>query len=465
MQIKNSNNKILILGDIFLDIFQTTNVIKISPERPVPVLQPKKSINLLGGAGNVSNNIKSIGGSVFLISKLSNDATSKIIRKLLKKNKINYKIFFNKDYSSPVKKRVVHNDHQFCRLDDEFYSKLKKNDEIKIFNFIKKNIYNFNSLIISDYAKGCITQSLLTKVIKIFRKKKKKIFVDPKSNNIEIYKNSNFICPNLIEFKNFFEYHKLSKTKISSLKLLKKINADAFIITKGSNGISIIFKNNKTTDISQRSVNVYDVTGAGDTFIAIITYLYSMQIDLINSVKIASLACIKIVQKKHTSILKFTEFQKIINEYCYNNKVNLDLKIKLWKLAKFKLGITNGCFDVIHSGHLHLFNKAKGQCDKLIVLINSDNSVKKLKGKNRPILKLDKRIELIKIIKSVDEIVPFNENTPLKLIDKILPDILFKGSDYIKKNVVGYHLIENNGGKVQIIQKLKDFSTTNLVNQ
>ena len=142
--LRNFNEDMLILGDVFLDIFQTTDVLKISPERPVPVLEPTKAINLLGGAANVANNIKSIKGSPFLISKLSNDTTCKTIKKLLTINKINFKIVTNKDYSSPIKKRIVQNDHQFCRLDDESYSKLKKIDEIQIIKFIKKNINKFS---------------------------------------------------------------------------------------------------------------------------------------------------------------------------------------------------------------------------------------------------------------------------------------------------------------------------------
>ena len=199
-KLKNQNNDILVLGDIFLDIFQTTDILKMSPERPVPVLEPLKSINLLGGAANVANNIKSIGGSTFLISKLSNDKISRTIKKLLTDNKIGFKILIDKSYSSPVKKRIVQNDHQFCRLDDENYIKLKKKDEIVIIKFIKKNIHKFQSLIISDYSKGFLTPFLIKNVISIFKKNKKDIYTDPKNRNIELYKYSNYICPNLKEF-------------------------------------------------------------------------------------------------------------------------------------------------------------------------------------------------------------------------------------------------------------------------
>ncbi len=396
--LRNFNEDILILGDVFLDIFQTTDILKISPERPVPVLEPTKAINLLGGAANVANNIKSIGGSPFLISKLSNDAACKTIKKLLNINKINFKIVTNKDYSSPIKKRIVQNDHQFCRLDDESYSKLKKTDEIQIIKFIKKNINKFQSLIISDYLKGFLTPDLIKKVIKIFRDNDKKVFTDPKNKNISVYRGSNYICPNQSEFNDFFDYEKLKIDKKSIIKLIKKTKSDAFIVTKGSHGITILSKDKKIINIQQESVNVYDVTGAGDTFIGFFSYLTSNNIDIVTSLRISSYACIRIVQKKHTATLSFKEFQELIGKFCSESNIDLNLKVKLWKLAKFKIGITNGCFDILHSGHLHLFRMAKKQCDKLVVLINSDKSVKDLKGDRRPRMKLEKRIELMKLI-------------------------------------------------------------------
>ena len=340
-KLKDQNKDILVLGDVFLDIFQTTDILKISPERPVPVLEPLKSINLLGGAANVANNIQSIGGSAFLISKLSNDKISRTIKKLLAERKIGFKILIDKSYSSPVKKRIVQNDHQFCRLDDENYIKLKKKDEIDIIKFIKENIHKFQSLIISDYSKGFLTPFLIKNVISIFKKNKKDIYTDPKNKNIELYKYSNYICPNLKEFYNFFDYQKLPVTKKSISKLFNKTKANAFVVTRGSKGISVFFNKGKKIDIPQTDVNVYDVTGAGDTFIGMISYLLSNNIGLINSIKISSYACGKIVQKKHTAVLSFVEFKKIIEEFCENDFVDLLLKIRLWKLVKLKIGVTN----------------------------------------------------------------------------------------------------------------------------
>jgi D-beta-D-heptose 7-phosphate kinase / D-beta-D-heptose 1-phosphate adenosyltransferase len=456
--------QVLILGDIFLDIFEVTKVLKISPESPIAILKPIKTNALLGGAANVANNIKSIGGFPFIISKFGNGTNLQKIKNLLKKNQIQFKIISSKNYSSIIKKRIVENHHQFCRIDNESMEILSKVHETEIIKFIKKNINKFESLILSDYSKGFLTPNLIKKTIDIFKKNKKLIFTDPKNKNINIYKGSNFICPNLKEYKEFFDYEKLEMNNQSVSKLFKKSQSDAFIVTKGSDGISVIYKNTKQINIPQKSVNVYDVTGAGDTFIGFFSYLISNNIDLINSLKISSYACIRVVQKKYTATLNFKEFQEIIDEFCKKEVLDFNLKIKLWKLVKFKIGATNGCFDILHPGHLHLFNQAKKYCDKLIVLINSDKSVKKLKGNNRPKLKLLKRINFLKMIRDIDDITFFEEETPKKILTKILPDVLFKGSDYKKNEVVGYKLIKKNGGTVKIINKLKDFSTSKLIN-
>jgi len=455
--------KILVLGDIFLDIFQVTKTEKISPERPVPVLKPVKDILLLGGAANVANNLKSVGGSPFLITKLSKNFVQKNIYQLLKKNKIDFKIFINKNYSTPVKKRIVENDHQFCRIDDEKISKLTTIDEKKIIKFIKKNINTFDSLILSDYAKGFLTPSLIKKVIEIFNKNKKKVFTDPKNKNVSIYKKSNYICPNLKEFEEFFDYQNTNINKKSLLKLFNRASNEAFIVTKGSSGTEIIYRNGLKIKIPQKSVNVYDVTGAGDTFIALFSFLISNNIDIINALKISSFACTKIVQKKYTSVLEFAEFQNVILEFCKNNLLDLHFKVKLWKLARLKIGIANGCFDVLHSGHLYLFSKSKMECDKLIVLTNTDNSIRAIKGKGRPKLKMKTRIKFLKMIKDIDEVVTFNDKTPIKLIKKIMPNVIFKGSDYKKKEVIGYEEIIKNGGSIKIIKNLKDFSSSKLI--
>ena len=459
--IKNKN--ILILGDIFLDVFENTKVEKISPEKPVQVLSLVKKTELLGGAANVANNIKQIGGSPFLISKLSNNSTSKKIQKLLKKNKIDHKLFFHHNYSSPEKRRIVSEDHQFLRVDSEKKILLNKKHEKEILNFIKKNISKFEILILSDYAKGFLNAYIIKAAISLFKKNKKIIITDPKNSNIEIYKGSNFICPNWLELNQSLKFYNLKVNNKNVQKLIKLSNSDAYIVTKGSKGLLFYSRKQKEKYIPQKNVNIYDVTGAGDSFISFLSYLIFNKIDTINSIKFANFACSKIVQKKYTSHLDLNEFRNLMNIYSSSENLNFENKIKLWKLAKLKIGIANGCFDIIHSGHLHLFEKAKQHCDKLIILINSNISIKKLKGKHRPIIELSDRIKFLNMVKCIDYIIPFDDNTPLKMLKKILPDILFKGSDYKKEEVVGFNFLTQNKKKVKIIKKYKNFSSSKLI--
>ncbi len=457
------NKNILILGDIFLDVFEDTKFEKISPEKPVQVLTLVKKIELLGGAANVANNIKKIGGSPFLISKLSNNSTSKKIQKLLRKNRINYKLFFDNKYSSPEKRRIVSEDHQFLRVDTEKIILLNKKHEKEILNFIKKNISKFEILILSDYAKGFLNANLIKAAISLFNKNKKIIITDPKNSNIKIYKGSNFICPNSFELNQSLKFYNLKANNRNVQKLIKLTNSKAYIVTKGSEGLILYSRKKKEIYIPQKNVKIYDVTGAGDSFISFLSYLIVSKIDIINSIKFANFACSKIVQKKYTSYLDLNEFRSLIENYCFLENLNFEKKIQLWKLAKLKIGVANGCFDIIHSGHLHLFEKAKLNCDKLIILINSDKSIKKLKGNHRPIIKLSERKKFLKMIKCIDEVIPFDEDTPIKNLIKIEPDILFKGSDYKKAEVVGFNFLTQNKKKVKIIKKYKNFSTSKLI--
>ena len=459
-----NNKNILILGDTFLDVFENTKFEKISPEKPVQVLSIIEKTELLGGAANVANNIKKIGGSPFLISKLSNNSTSKKIQKLLKKNKINHKLFLDDNYSSPEKRRIVSEDHQFLRVDNEQKILLKKKHEIEISNFLKKNIHKFEILVLSDYAKGFLNKYLIKTVISLFKKNKKIIITNPKSSNIKIYKGSNYICPNWLELNQSLEFFNLKANNKNVQKLIKLTNSNAYIVTKGSDGLIFYSNKKKEIYIPQKKVNIYDVTGAGDSFISFMSYLMVNKIDVINAIKFANFACSKIVQKKYTSYLSLNEFRKLIEDFCFLENLNFEKKILFWKLAKLKIGIVNGCFDIIHSGHLHLFEKAKLFCDKLIILINSDKSVKKLKGNNRPIIRLNERIKFLNMIKCIDQIISFDEDTPVMMIKKIIPDILFKGSDYKKEDVAGFHFLTQRKKRVKIIRKYKNFSSSKLAN-
>ena len=467
---KINNKSILVIGDVFLDIFGEYNTIKISPEAPIPVIKKTEEKFFIGGAANVANNIKSIGGNAFLISRGSSDKNSYKLKKLLFKNKINNIFFKEPGYPTIIKERYFSQNQQLLRVDNDKIFPIGLSLEKKIIKFIKKNIDKFSILLISDYAKGLLTRNLLRKITYIFNINKKLILCDPKSEDLSIYKGVDIMCPNEKEFLSFFKEKDLPKKSMYK-QIKSKTNFKNLIITKSDKGIVIVNNKFKEKTFKKKKVQVFDVTGAGDSFVGIMAHLLNLGYNLEKSTEISSLCCSIIVTKKYTSVLNVEEFNNTLNllNQNKNSKQNkLDGKfetIKKWKNQNYIVGATSGCFDIIHPGHFHLFEECKKKCDKLIVLLNSDHSVRLIKGNNRPINKFNIRSKILNRIQLVNMIIPFDQKTPLNLIKKIKPKYLFKGSDYNKKDVVGYYFMRKNKGEVVIINKYKNFSSSKLLNK
>ena len=309
---KINNKSILVIGDVFLDIFGEYDAIKISPEAPIPVVKKTEEKFFIGGAANVANNIKSIGGEVFLISRRSSDKNSYKLKKILFKNKINNIFFKEAGYPTIIKERYLSQNQQLLRVDNDKIFPISPTLEKKITKFIKKNINKFSILIISDYAKGLLTRTLLKKIIHIFKLNKKLILCDPKSEDLSIYKGVDIMCPNEKEFLSFFKEKDL--TKKSMYKQIKnKTNFKNLIITKSDKGILMVNNKFKEKIFKKNKVQVFDVTGAGDSFIGIMAHLLNLGYNLEKSTEISSLCCSIIVTKKYTSVLNVEEFNNTLN--------------------------------------------------------------------------------------------------------------------------------------------------------
>ncbi len=450
--------KILVIGDLFLDIYSKYKSIRNSPEVNAPVLINKKMEFYIGGAGNVAANLRSFNENVILMSFFTEDENAFTIKNILNKKKIKTKFLYNKNFTNITKERILKNDLQIARIDTE---KKKNHTKITIKKFeeyLKKNIKKFKSIIISDYAKGFIDKKIVKITTFYSEKNNIPLFIDPKNSNPSIYKNANFISPNYKEFKNF--YPNLGyKKKIK--KFFDKTNINYLIVTNGSKGSFYINRNLKKINFNGFKIKKQDVSGAGDTFISSLVYAYNKTRNIDLSMNFANKMASEVVKVKNISVPKkkifLYEKKKLLND-------NKKIQINFWKKKKFKIGLTNGCFDLYHQGHKYLLNQCKKYCDKLVVLLNTDSSIKINKGKNRPINKLNVRFQKIIQNINVDNCEVFSEKTPLKKIKKILPDIIFKGSDYKMKDVVGYSLMKKYKGKVHIINRYKNYSTTNLIN-
>ena len=458
-------NTVLCIGDVILDYYSEGIIERISPEAPIPVLKLLKSERMvLGGSGNVARNICEAGSKCHLISVVGVDEDSERIAKLCNQEKnLTFDLIQDNQRCTTKKQRFVSGNQQIIRVDREETNTINKKIEASIYNKIVKKILKCDVVVISDYNKGVLTKSLTTKIIRLSKKKNKIVIVDPKRDDLGFYRNANIITPNQKELLGV-ESKEINQKTIDqvSLKLIKKYGFDAVVTTKSSEGISVVKKKKKNFCIPSKAKEVFDVSGAGDTVVAFIASGLARGEDFENSVKLANEAAGIVVGKFGTAVVNRLEVE---NKNVNNKKIVAldDLIFQLKQRESKKIGFTNGCFDLIHQGHIDYLRKAKERCDFLIIGLNNDNSVRKLKGKTRPILNESERASILSCFEFVDRIVLFNEDTPIKLIKKLKPYFLFKGDDYNLNEVAGKDEIKEWNGKVVLIKCTKNKSTSRII--
>ena len=459
--------KIICLGDIILDTYCDGLVERISPEAPIPILKVENDKKKdLGGSGNVARNITAAGNKCHLISIVGDDNNGKILKELCKKTKnLTFDLIVDKTRITTKKQRFVSGSQQILRVDSESKEYISSIIERSIFNRFLKKLEHANVVIISDYKKGMFTRSLLKKIIRICRAKKKIVIVDPKDRDFSIYANANVITPNQKELfeatepdlnVNDYSVDKLSK------KIIKQYGFDTVITTRSSDGISVVNKNTKILHLPSRAKEVFDVSGAGDTVVSYIASGIVRKLSLTDSVKEANEAAGVAVGRFGTTRVFREEIENRINK---NSKIcKLNELIEQIKVNKYKrIGFTNGCFDLIHQGHIDYLKQSSEKCDFFILALNSDSSVRKIKGFSRPIVDQIERSEILAHYDFIDRIIIFEEKTPLSIIKKIRPQFLFKGDDYKISQVVGAKEIERWGGKVVLIKCIKGKSTSKII--
>ena len=460
-----SKSKILVFGDVMLDRYVSGSVDRVSPEAPVPVLKPIKEEIRLGGAANVALNLSSLGSKVSLIGITGKDSSSKQISNLIKENKIKNELVHS-SLPTITKLRLLSSKQQLLRVDNE--EEFTKNDWQSAKRRFDKSIglSSSNLLIISDYGKGTLQD--IPALIKKAKKLNKMVLIDPKGNNFSKYKGADIITPNFSEF--IGEVGPVGSEREVSSKaksLIKSLNLGALLVTRGSEGMTLFKKEKNKIDRSNfptQAKEVFDVSGAGDTVIASLAAALSAGFDISSAVKLANVAAGIVVGKSGTATAYLSEIEPHFSDD--------DLVFSLGEVKKYssilkknnkKVVFTNGCFDILHAGHVHYLEQAKKMGDELVVGLNSDSSVKALKGKKRPINNLQHRAKVLSSLRCVDKIVSFEDETPIKLIKAIKPDVLVKGGDYKVKDVVGHKDVGSWGGKVKIIPMVPGLSTTNII--
>ena len=478
----NAKNKwCLVIGDLMLDQYIFGNVERISPEAPVPILKKNNQINRIGGAGNVALNLFGLGIKTILVGEIGNDKAGEKLTDLFKVNSIPTKYLIKKKTSTTTKTRIMSGQQQLVRLDeDEISSGPSKIDIKKILKLIANNP---SAIIISDYEKGFLTPDFLKQVIQSANKKNIPVLIDPKGKDLEKYRGATAITPNKKEALLLTDLTNKDEQLLDAAlrKIIKKYGFNFIAMTQGNLGIKHITMNKVVDYPSTSSKQVFDVSGAGDTVIATLTASMIANTSLENGFRLANFAAGIVIRQIGTMpILK----QELLKELQYNTITEHNIgkavpKEELLEIVKIlrefnsqdqgikdvRIGFTNGCFDILHVGHVTYLEKAKSQVDYLILALNSDTSVRKIKGPKRPIVGEADRARVLCALESVDLVVLFDEPSPLNLIKSIKPNILFKGNDYTIKNVVGAKEMKQWGGKVTLIPVIKDKSTTKIINK
>lgn len=460
----NQNKKILVIGDIMLDIYHTGKTDRISPEAPVPVLSVTKTTNKLGGAANVANNISSLGANLELYGYIGDDHNGDILKDLLSQNNIEYDLLsLNNPTISKV--RIIAGIQQIVRVDFEDSHKIAINDEDNLIEKLCNNIINYDIIVFSDYGKGISSERVCKTIIDIVTKENKILIIDPKGNNWNKYKGASIITPNFKELCDVYGSIKNIDEDIEKAgkQIINTYNLKFLLVTRSEKGMSF-FENGNVHHIKSEATEVFDVSGAGDTVVATMATALASSLSWMDSVKLANMAAGIVVKKFGTAPITIKELEANSYEVKENNKIlyldnTIHSRMENIRLLGKKIIFTNGCFDIIHTGHIKYLQQAKSLGDILVIGLNSDASVKKLKGESRPIKDEEERALILSVMEFVDYIIIFNEDTPYNLLKEVQPDILVKGGDYKIEEIIGREFAK----ETVVIPFVDGFSTTSTI--
>lgn len=475
-----SGKRVLILGDIMLDVYSEGAVARVSPEAPVPVVLLRDEKFVPGGAANVAANVAALGANAELIGVIGQDAYGDRLLETLSSSfdRIDLAHLVRVD-SRPTttKTRVIGNRAQVARLDREDASPLGREIEDRVIEAARLRLPFCDVVVVSDYSKGVCTDRVLRGVIKLASSANKPLLVDPKRTDFSIYRGATIIKPNLKELEAATCSSDGSDLSVEkAAESLAVLTGADLVVTRSEKGMSYISASCAPIHIPTAARNVFDVSGAGDTVMAALAVLLNFNNSsegIAHALSLANAAAGVVVGKQGTATVTPQEISKYINaeriKKLTAEKIVTRSEAKSisdsWRSQGLMVGFTNGCFDLLHPGHIQLLEKSAENCDRLIVALNSDLSVSRLKGPHRPVQKQNARARVMAALGMVDLVVIFEEETPAELIEELMPEILIKGSDYTLETVVGANVVTRAGGQVLLVDLIPDSSTTALIHK
>jgi D-beta-D-heptose 7-phosphate kinase / D-beta-D-heptose 1-phosphate adenosyltransferase len=465
--------RVLVFGDVMLDRFVYGSVERISPEAPIPVMNVERTVDMLGGAANVARNVATLGGTALLIGVVGQDSTAQAMRAQLSMiPTIQARLVTDESRPTTAKTRHVADRQQILRSDVESKAPLNEATAAEVLTQFRTLLPSADAVIISDYAKGVLTDAVTAAAIAASRDAGKAVLVDPKSRNFSKYRGASVLTPNKHELELACGHECSSDEQVVSgaRALLASAQCDAMVVTRGKSGMSIVRSDGTAEHIRTVAKEVYDVSGAGDTAVATMGLSLAHGAQIVHAAQLANAAAGVVVGKYGTASvtageviarLGLAEEGQLTSKHFSLDSVQQ--QVTRWREMGLKIAFTNGCFDLLHPGHLSLLNQAKKSADRLVIGLNSDLSVRRLKGPERPVQGEVARATVLASLKAVDAVVIFAEDTPLELIDALAPDVLVKGSDYTVDKVVGAELVQQRGGKVLLAELVPAQSTTSTI--
>jgi D-beta-D-heptose 7-phosphate kinase/D-beta-D-heptose 1-phosphate adenosyltransferase len=459
--------RVLVVGDVMLDQYWHGNSQRISPEAPVPVVHIKQNECRAGGASNVALNIAALGANARLIGLTGDDENADKLQSLLVKQQVDCHFLRHKDLNTTLKLRVISQHQQMIRLD--FEDSFAAIDKTLLESKFTQLLSSSDVVILSDYHKG--TLSNISTLIQVARQAQCPVIIDPKGTDFKKYQGATLITPNRSEFEAVVGKCKNEQMLISKGQaLLKQFDWQALLVTRGEEGISLFQRNKAPIHLPTYAREVFDVTGAGDTVIGTLAAALAAKTELASAVGLANLAAGLVVRKLGTATTSIAEIEDALHAQAdiglgVITEDQLEEVIKHSQRRGEKVIMSNGCFDLLHTGHITYLQQARKLGDRLVIAVNSDESVKLLKGKARPINNLQNRMSMLAALECVDWVVPFTEETPERLYCRVLPDVIVKGGDYTPDEVAGGQCIIDNGGEVKILSFVDGQSTSNIINK
>jgi len=475
-----SSVRVLCIGDVMIDRFIYGSIERISPEAPIPVLLVEREKFMLGGAGNVVANIAALGAKAALVAVVGVDVSGEDVQKQLETLDIQPELEVSRERSTTVKSRYICGMQQVLRVDREKAVSIPSAIEDNLIKRITALVPKFDVVILSDYKKGLLTDKIVSATIDCARQHGKPVIVDPKGHDFSRYRGATVIKPNHkgLEDATGMKAGTDDEVRAAALKLIMDCGIETVLATRGKDGMTIITKNAEPVHIPAQVREIYDVSGAGDTVIATFATGLGAGLPVRNAALLANVAAGIVVGKTGTATARLDEIRAALEAEPVGEKTSVMQRAPKWVTVQdaatqadrlrargLKVGFTNGCFDLLHPGHLSVLRQARAGCDFLIVAINSDASVKRLKGPQRPVQNQAARADILSALDMVDMVIVYEEDTPVSLIKEIKPDILVKGGQYKLEEVVGYDIVMSYGGKIIRADMEDGFSTTNMISR